>query len=65
MGWDYALSWLIVLPFELTAAGLTIEFWRTDINVGVWITVFLLFLVGIQFFGIRGYGEGWSHYAFL
>ena len=58
MGWDYALSWLVVLPFELTAAGITIEFWRQDLNVGIWITIFLVFLVGIQFFGVRGYGEG-------
>ena len=60
MGWDYALSWLVVLPFELTAAGITIEFWRQDLNVGIWITIFLIFLVGIQLFGVRGYGEGWS-----
>jgi amino acid transporter len=64
MGWDYALSWLVVLPFELTAAGITIEFWRTDLNVGIWITIFLLFLVGIQFFGVRGYGEGWFQHGF-
>ncbi len=64
MGWDYALSWLVVLPFELTAAGITIEFWRQDLNVGIWITIFLLFLVGIQFFGVRGYGEGWFYKAF-
>ena len=57
VGWDYALTWLTVLPFELTAASITIEFWRTDINVGVWITVFLVVLTAIQFFGVRGYGE--------
>ena len=57
MGWDYALSWLTVLPFELTAAGLTIRYWRDDINVGVWITVFLIVLAIIQVFGVRGYGE--------
>jgi yeast amino acid transporter len=57
MGWDYALSWLTVLPFELSAAGLTIRFWRSDINVGVWITVFLVVLTVVQFFGVRGYGE--------
>lgn len=57
MGWDYALSWLTVLPFELTAASITIQFWRSDINVGVWITVFLVVLVSIQLFGVRGYGE--------
>ncbi|KAG8529115.1 uncharacterized protein KY384_005750 [Bacidia gigantensis] len=57
MGWDYALSWLTILPFEITAAGITIKFWRDDINVGVWITVFLFALCTIQIFGVRGYGE--------
>lgn len=57
IGWDYAINWLTVLPFELTAAGITIQFWRSDINVGVWITVFLVILTVIQIFGVRGYGE--------
>lgn len=57
VGWDYAIGWLTILPFELTAAGITIRFWRTDINIGVWITVFLVVLSIIQIFGVRGYGE--------
>ncbi len=57
MGWDYAIGWLTVLPFEITAAGITIQFWRDDINIGVWITVFLFVLAVIQVFGVRGYGE--------
>ena len=58
MGWDYAIGWLTVLPFEITAAGLTIDFWRDDINIGVWIAVFLFLLAAVQIFGVRGYGEG-------
>ncbi|KAI4596634.1 hypothetical protein KJ359_005390 [Pestalotiopsis sp. 9143b] len=57
VGLDYAISWLTVLPFELTAASLTISFWRKDISVAVWITVFLVVLIIIQIFGVRGYGE--------
>ncbi|KAI2464188.1 amino acid permease/ SLC12A domain-containing protein [Annulohypoxylon bovei var. microspora] len=57
MGWDYAIAWLTVLPFELIAAGITIEFWRPDLNVAIWVTVFLVILTAIQFFGVRGYGE--------
>lgn len=57
MGWDYAIGWLTVLPFEITAAGITIQYWRDDINIGVWITVFLVVLAGIQWFGVKGYGE--------
>ncbi|KAK1071333.1 hypothetical protein LTR74_003463 [Friedmanniomyces endolithicus] len=58
-GWDYAISWLTVLPFEITAAGITISFWPTgaNVNIGVWITVFLVALSAIQIFGVRGYGE--------
>ncbi|KAL9023607.1 MAG: hypothetical protein Q9196_007095 [Gyalolechia fulgens] len=57
MGWDYALLWLTVLPFEITAAGITIEFWRDDINIGVWVAVFLSILIVVQIFGVKGYGE--------
>lgn len=59
MGWDYALGWLTVLPFEITAAGLTISFWK-EINIGVWIAVFLFLLCVVQIFGVKGYGEGES-----
>ncbi|KAF1992637.1 putative general amino-acid permease GAP1 [Aulographum hederae CBS 113979] len=56
-GWDYAIGWLIILPFEITAAGLTIDFWRTDLNIGIWVAVFLTPLALVQIFGVRGYGE--------
>jgi len=57
MGWDYALSWLTILPFELIAASITIQFWRDDLNMGIWVAVFLVVLSFIQIFGVRGYGE--------
>jgi len=59
-GWEYAIQWLTILPFEITAAGLTIDYWRQDnpFNIGIWIAVFLVILIAIQFFGVRGYGEG-------
>jgi hypothetical protein len=58
VGWDYAISWLTILPFEITAAGITIQFWRSDLNIGIWVTVFLIALSAIQIFGVRGFGEG-------
>ncbi|KAK2062620.1 amino acid permease [Colletotrichum caudatum] len=57
IGWDYAIAWLTVLPFELVAASITIKFWREDLNMGIWVTVFLVVLSVIQIFGVRGYGE--------
>ncbi|PQE05228.1 putative GAP1-General amino acid permease protein [Rutstroemia sp. NJR-2017a BBW] len=64
MGWNYVMNWLVILPFELTAAGVTIAFWtdpdnsgNPSINVGVWITIFLVLVTVINIFGVRGYGE--------
>lgn len=65
MGWNYAMNWLIVLPFELTAAGITITFWTGDAdgnvpnnyNVGIWITIFLVIVTIINICGVKGYGE--------
>lgn len=66
MGWNYALNWLVVLPFELTAASITISFWTADpssgdvpskYNVGIWITLFLLAVTVINICGVKGYGE--------
>jgi amino acid transporter len=57
MGWNYAMGWLVVLPLELTAAGITISYWNSGINVGVFITIFLILLTAINLVGVRGYGE--------
>jgi hypothetical protein len=50
MGWDYAIQWLTVLPFEISAATLTLEYWRASRNLdhAVWVTVFLVMLSIIQ-----------------
>ncbi|KAF1979037.1 high-affinity amino acid transporter [Bimuria novae-zelandiae CBS 107.79] len=56
MGWDYAIQWLTMLPFEITAAAITIEFWG-HYNIAIWIAVFLTVLAVVQIFGVRGYGE--------
>lgn len=57
--WQYAISWLTVLPFEISAACNIIHFWEGSqgINNSAWIVPLLLALVAIQFFGVRGYGE--------
>ncbi|KAF3940872.1 hypothetical protein ABW19_dt0209298 [Dactylella cylindrospora] len=59
MGMNYAFNWLVVLPLELTAAGITLQFWEgaRDIHISVWITVFLVAVTIVNMFGVRGYGE--------
>ncbi|KAB8206617.1 amino acid permease/ SLC12A domain-containing protein [Aspergillus parasiticus] len=47
----------LALPFEITAASLTIEYWNSDLNPAIFVSIFLIVLVIIQVFGVRGYGE--------
>jgi amino acid transporter len=58
-GWQYAISWLTVLPFEISAACNIIHYWpgSEGINNAAWIVPLLVALIVIQFFGVRGYGE--------
>ncbi|KIV85473.1 hypothetical protein PV11_01165 [Exophiala sideris] len=58
-GWEYAISWLTVLPFEISAACNIIHYWpgSEGINNAAWIVPLLVALVVIQIFGVRGYGE--------
>jgi amino acid transporter len=56
-GWNYVFQWAIVLPLELVVAGLTVNYWGADVNVGIWITVFLMVILLINVFGVLGYAE--------
>ena len=52
------MQWLVVLPLEIVSATLTIEYWSNgDINNDAWVAIFLVLIVVINLFGVRGYGE--------
>lgn len=59
MGWNYWYNWAITLPAELSAASVLINYWISPerVNNGVWITICLVVVVGINMFGARAYGE--------
>ncbi|KAF2867911.1 AAT family amino acid transporter [Massariosphaeria phaeospora] len=59
MAWNYALSWLVALPLEIVAASITMSFWpgARGVNPAVWVTIFLVLIISINMFGVKGYGE--------
>lgn len=56
---SYWCKYIIVTPNQLTAAALVIQYWvpRDKVNPGVFITIFLLLILLINYFGIRFFGE--------
>jgi len=57
LGWLYFYSLGILVPYEITAAGLVIEYWNPPTNIGVWITIMIVVIVGLNCFPVGVYGE--------
>ncbi|KAG0688319.1 hypothetical protein C6P40_001136 [Pichia californica] len=56
-GWNYFFTYCITLPAELSALGIVIQYWRQDLNPGIFITVFYVVITIINWFPVRIYGE--------
>ncbi len=56
-GYLYWYSLGILVPYEITAAGLVINYWPNDVNIAVWITIMLIVIVGLNFMPVKFYGE--------
>lgn len=58
MGWNYAMSWLVTLPLEIVAASMTVDYWdKSGTSNAAWVAIFLVVIVSINLFGVKGYGE--------
>jgi amino acid transporter len=53
------MQWLAVLPLEIIAASITINFWDSNqqYNHAIFVTIFLVVIISINLFGVKGYGE--------
>lgn len=54
------MQWLVVLPLEIISASITIDFWTEQhgkYDHAIFVTIFLGVIVGVNLFGVKGYGE--------
>ncbi|KAF9873897.1 dicarboxylic amino acid permease [Colletotrichum karsti] len=56
-GWNYFLKYIVVLPNNLTAAGIIIQYWRPDLNVAIFVTTFTVAIVAVNFLHVSFFGE--------
>lgn len=57
MGWLYFYSLGILVPYEITAAGLVIEYWNAPVHIAVWISIMIVVIVGLNALPVKFYGE--------
>ncbi|KAH8676750.1 general amino-acid permease-like protein GAP1 [Tricladium varicosporioides] len=67
MGWNYAMQWLCVLPLEIIAASITLNYWdkQQKYDHAIFVTIFLFVIVTINLFGVKGYGEAEFFFAIV
>ena len=51
-GWNYFFKYAFATPTNLTAAGLLVQYWRPDLNVAIWITIFGVAVILINVSGL-------------
>ena len=57
LGWLYFYSLGILVPYEITAAGLLIDYWNSPVNIAVWISILIVVIVGLNLMPVAVYGE--------
>lgn len=57
MGWIYWCSWSITYALELVAAGLIIQWWNSDLSIGIFITIFWVPITLVNFLPVDLFGE--------
>ncbi|CAI7637987.1 unnamed protein product [Penicillium glandicola] len=59
LGWTYWFKYIILSPNQMTAGALVISYWipTEKVNAGVWITIFLVLVVAVNYFGVKFFGE--------
>lgn len=56
-GWNYFFKYAIVLPNNLTAAGIIIQYWRPDLNVAIFVAAFTVVIVALNLLHVSFFGE--------
>ncbi|PWN48032.1 hypothetical protein IE53DRAFT_320134 [Violaceomyces palustris] len=57
LGYNYLFKYLVATAVQLNASALIISYWNQEISGGVWISVIIVFILLINFFGPRAFGE--------
>lgn len=56
-GWNYWYAYAILVAAEASAGSILLSYWAPDVNVAVWITIFLLIVLGLNIIAVAFFGE--------
>lgn len=56
-GWNYWYSYAFLVPSEITAAAIVIEYWTKDVPTAAWIAIIWVIIVALNLFFVQLFGE--------
>lgn len=57
MGWIYFITWAVTYALELVVAGMIVQWWNDEINIGILITIFYVPTTLINYLPVNVFGE--------
>ncbi|KAF2151580.1 AAT family amino acid transporter [Myriangium duriaei CBS 260.36] len=57
LGWLYFYSFGVIIAYEITAASIVIDFWPTNVNLAVWISLMIVVIIGLNLCSVGVYAE--------
>ncbi|CAO0803084.1 unnamed protein product [Mucor circinelloides] len=65
LGWNYWYNWAVTVAVELTAGSMVMTFWLPNFPSAVWSVVFLILILSLNLFSVKGYGEAEYWFALI
>lgn len=53
----YFYVFAITVPAEITAASVVVQYWDPPVHIAVWITIFMIVIIGLNCLPVKYYGE--------
>lgn len=57
IGWNYCMQFLVLLPLELVAASISIQYWNDSLNPVIFVAIFWAFIACVTMTGVKWFGE--------
>lgn len=57
IGWNYFMQFLVLLPLELVAASISIQYWNDSLNPVIFVAIFWFLIFAATMTGVRWFGE--------
>ncbi|KAI8643886.1 amino acid permease/ SLC12A domain-containing protein [Parasitella parasitica] len=65
LGWNYWYNWAVTVAVELTAGSMVMAYWLPYVPSYVWSIIFLVIILALNLFSVKGYGEAEYWFALI